>query len=285
MAANEHPSVTFLRSLYQYCNEGFINLRFLPSAKNYFTPLSEIDSIPGILENHKRENAHFSVATRVEGDGTKAGILQIPDLWVDIDLGKLPEEKKNEIRQRYKDFFLKPSFLIDSGGGIHSYWKLKEPAIPEDIPRLERILKRLADYFGADMAATDASRRLRIPGTLNHKYNPPRKVTLKVFTPVREYDLADFNFLTEMETQLQSENPHEPEDDRLARILECDFLKHCDKDRVTLSEPEWYGMVSILAREPGGRDLIPLGLRVIEQKNLCLNRSNQIGLGKSKGKF
>ncbi len=68
---NEQPAVTFLKSLYQYCEQGFINLRFLPSAKNHFIPLSEIESIPAILETHKGENAYFGVATRGEGDGTK----------------------------------------------------------------------------------------------------------------------------------------------------------------------------------------------------------------------
>ena len=57
-----------------------------------------------------------------------------------------------------------------SGGGWHLYWKLKEVYAlveAEDIARHEYRLKGLADFFGADMAATDASRVMRIPGTVN----------------------------------------------------------------------------------------------------------------------
>jgi hypothetical protein len=192
---NEHPSVAFLRSLYQYCDEGFINLRFLPSAQNRFIPPSEIDSIPGILETHKRENAYFGVATRVDGDGTKAGILQIPVLSVDPDLYKLSDKQKEESRQRLRDFLLEPTYVINSGGGRYLFWMLKEPASKEDVPRVENLLRRLAAYFHGDMAATDASRILRMPGSVNHKYEHIPRVTIESSLPERQYNLDDFEIL------------------------------------------------------------------------------------------
>jgi len=42
----------------------------------------------------------------------------------------------------------------------------------------------------------------------------------------------------------------------IQKVMACDFLIHCDKDRETLSEPEWYAMISALSRVPGGADLI-----------------------------
>ena len=68
---DEHPTVSFLKSLYQYCDEGFINIRFLPSGENQFISLKKISSIPAILEAHKEQNAHFGVATRLDGDRTE----------------------------------------------------------------------------------------------------------------------------------------------------------------------------------------------------------------------
>jgi hypothetical protein len=196
---DEHLSTTFLKSLYQNCDEGSINLRFLPSAKNLFTPLSEIDSVPKILEANKGENVYFGVATRVEGDGTKDGILQIPCLWIDLDLYKLSDEKKQQSRQRYKDFLLKASFIIDSGGGRYLLWMFKEPAPKEEIPRVENLLKRLASYFHGDMGATDASRILRIPGSLNHKYQHIPQVVIKESRPEKQYSLDEFDFLPNVE--------------------------------------------------------------------------------------
>jgi DNA-binding transcriptional regulator GbsR (MarR family) len=256
---NEPPSITFLKALYRHCEKGFINLRFLPSAKNYFIPLSEIESVPGILESHKGENSYFGVATRVDGDGTKNGILQIPALWVELDDKGFSEEKREEIRQRFKDYPLKVTASIGSGGGSHVYWLLKEPASPEEILRVENLLKRLALYFNGDRASTDASRILRIPGTLNHKYSPPRKVTVKTFHSERQYLLDDFEgLLPELEEIPKGEEGdyRQEVNERLQAVMECEFLKHCDRERVTLSEPEWYAMVSILARETGGPNLI-----------------------------
>lgn len=198
---SKHPAITFLKSLYQHCEEGFINLRFLPSAKNLFIPLSNIDSIPTILEAHKNQNTYFGVGTRVNDDGSKTGILQIPALWVDVDMEGFSEEKKNEIRQRYQDFPLKPFFLLNSGGGLHIYWLLKVPASKEEIPQVENLLKRLASYFNGDMGSTDASRILRIPKTLNYKYTPPREVTIESFKLENEYNLDDFDFLSIAETE------------------------------------------------------------------------------------
>jgi len=205
---NDRSAVTFLKAFYQHCEQGFINIRFLPSVKNLFIPLSKIDSIPAILEAHKGQNAYFGVATRVDGDGSKDGIIQIPTLYVDIDMECLAEEKKNEIRQRYQDFPLKPSLLVNSGGGIHTYWLLKVPASKEEIPLVENFNKRLSSYFGGDKASTDASRILRIPKTLNYKYSPPREVTVMVFKPQKEYNLSDFDFLPEVKDIPNGEEKH-----------------------------------------------------------------------------
>ena len=36
----------------------------------------------------------------------------------------------------------------------------------------------------------------------------------------------------------------------------CAFLRHCDEDAATLSEPEWFGMISNVARTDGGPELV-----------------------------
>lgn len=181
--STEHPCIPFLKSLYQQCGEGFINLRFLPSAKNIFIPLPGTDSIPAILQAHKGQNAYFGVATREDGNGTKDGIIQIPALWDDLDLYKLSDKQKEESRLRYRDFPLKPTFVTDSGGGRYLLWMFKEPASKEETPRVENFLKRLASYFHGDTSATDASRILRIPGSLNYKYQHTPPVIIKDFHP------------------------------------------------------------------------------------------------------
>ena len=172
----DHLAVSFLKSLYQHCDKGSIDFRSLPTdpskpVKEEFVPLTEIGSIPDILKSYIKEyDCYFAVGTRIDGDGSKAGILQIPALWVDLDDYKLTDKQKEESRQRYREFPLKATLTINSGGGRYLLWMLKEPASREEIPEVENRLKRLASYFHVDMAATDASRILRIPGSLNFKY-------------------------------------------------------------------------------------------------------------------
>jgi hypothetical protein len=145
------------------------------------------------------------VATRKDGDGSKEGIDEIPWLWCDIDIVK-ESPGYDHFVQVYKNFPLKPSVLINSGGGYHLYWLLKEPAPKDDIPRIENLLKRIALHLGGDMAATDASRILRLPGTYNLKYTPKRKVIIGHFHPERQYILSDFDFLPQLEDQRQGED-------------------------------------------------------------------------------
>ena len=203
--------------------------------------------ITPLLESHKSTNSFYGVALRNGNNGTKEGILEIPALWVDLDGSPLKKVSESP---------WKPSAVIQtSPEKFHIYWKFREAASKEETAKVENYLRRLAAYFGGDPAATDASRILRVPGTLNHKNSPPFPVSVYSHCDI-EYDPSDFDDLPEVEQTPQDGTPAFSPGDRLKKIMECRFLQHCDKDRMALPEPEWYAMVSILARESGGRDLI-----------------------------
>lgn len=73
-----------------------------------------------------------------------------------------------------------PQVLIDSGNGFHCYWLTETVYLNTDEER-ERIRKLQAawvEYNGGDPGAKDLARVLRVPGTLNTKYTPPRPVTV-----------------------------------------------------------------------------------------------------------
>lgn len=215
---DEHRSITSLKSLYQHCEEGFMNLRFLRKDKDptqtvqKFISLSEIETLPKILKNYiDQYHCYFSVATRVNGDGSKYGIISTPALWIDLDLYKLTDKEKEQSRQRYNYFPLKPTLVINSGGGRYFLWMLKEPASKDEIPRVENLLKRLASYFHGDMSATDASRILRIPGSLNHKYQHIPQVVIKESRPEKQYSLDDFEILPQLGTTEKEHKSRLPE--------------------------------------------------------------------------
>lgn len=192
---------SYLKFLYQQCDGGSVNLRLLhkdgdpKKTKSLFIPLSDIgSSIQKILTDYSPDySVYFGIATRTEGDGTKSGIRQIPALWTDLDIYKLTDEQKATSRQRYKDFPLRATSTINSGGGRYLLWALKEPVGNEDIARVENLLKRLAAHFNGDPGATDASRIIRVPGGINHKYSHHPIVSIVKSYPDRQYSLEDFD--------------------------------------------------------------------------------------------
>jgi hypothetical protein len=184
-----NQTLEFFQAMYQFCESNQIEFRYLPSRKQIFISLEDDLTLPQFPKTY--QNVYFGVATR-NGGGTKDHIVQIPALWVDIDF---KNRLKDEANERLKHFPLKPSILVDSGGGYHPYWIFNEPLSKSEIPQLENILKRLATYFDGDMASTDAARILRVPGTLNLKYKPPKKVKVVHLDRKLTYELDDFDTL------------------------------------------------------------------------------------------
>jgi hypothetical protein len=89
---------------------------------------------------------------------------------------------------------LAPSELVASGGGYHGYWLLVEPFMLDTDDARERavdVQARWVSFVGGDKAAKDIARVLRVPGTLNHKYQPPRPVTFVEQDYNRRYTLDE----------------------------------------------------------------------------------------------
>ena len=107
-------------------------------------------------------------------------IAAINCLYADID-GKTFAEGKTEAANHIKTLTLRPSVIIDSGGGYHCYWILEEP-FTLDSPLKEEVAKSLQErwvsFVGGDPAVHDLARVLRVPETLNYKYDPPRHVRI-----------------------------------------------------------------------------------------------------------
>jgi hypothetical protein len=141
-------------------------------------------------------NVFFGVALRATPEsGRKSNLLSATALWADIDEKKL--ERFGSPLEALEAFPSPPSIVVASGSGanLHAYWLLGEPAglgSAEAIADFEGHLKGLARALDADVASTDASRVLRLPGTLNHKHAPPVLVAVTSWHTERRYTLKDF---------------------------------------------------------------------------------------------
>jgi hypothetical protein len=186
----------FFKTLYQFC-EGTVELRALPSRARTFIGLAHLDTVPWCTR-HQDQNLFFGVGTRDGQGGGKENLIHIPAVWTDLDFKETPKEIASERLQRFP---FQPSIVIVSGGGVHFYWLLKEPVGPGEIPQVEEVNRRIASYLGGDMNAVDAARILRVPDTLNHKYEPPRPVRVHR-SREQWYEVWDFlNMLPEVETK------------------------------------------------------------------------------------
>lgn len=115
-------------------------------------------------------DVYIGAAPRTRREGGKSAIERVWCLWADCDTP--------EALERLRAFEPQPSLIVRSGTGdnVHAWWALDRPLSPV---WAERANRRLAFHLGGDMKATDAARILRPPGTLNHKHNPPGRVTVE----------------------------------------------------------------------------------------------------------
>jgi AAA domain/Primase C terminal 1 (PriCT-1) len=131
---------------------------------------------------------YLGIADRKDASsGRLENCLTVAALWVDVDFKSVPEA---EARQFLAEFPVPPSCVVRSGGGLHCYWLLKERLPVTDL-RLRAVIRRLALRLHGDLSSAEPARMLRVPGTLNHKYTPPRPVVIEVLRPERQWVLGE----------------------------------------------------------------------------------------------
>lgn len=204
------------------------------------------------------------------GDSTT--VVAIPGLWMDIDIQgtghashDYPENFDQALEFVQDIPFGPPSLVVKSGGGLHAYWLFKEPWVFESekeraeaanlLTRFQGYIHQLGMEHGWKLDNTsDLSRLLRLPGTLNHKYDPPTPVKV-IYNDGPRYNPED------IENELPTNIPTPPipkalyagYDDQpsadLELILECcAFMRHFRDNATGLKEPEWTAGLSIVAR-------------------------------------
>jgi len=190
----------FLHAVFRDLGASFIELRCIDSkgkpTQSYHQSVEQLRTAAQGAVRRGNQNVYFGVCPRSRKDGSKASVDSVGCLWVDVD-GKGFGGGKVEALAAIRRFPLPPSFIVDSGGGYHLYWLLREAELIEgqrDIVRVERYLRGLADTLGADRSAAELARILRVPGTFNLKDREnPKPVTIVESNPDRRYNLQDFD--------------------------------------------------------------------------------------------
>lgn len=117
--------------------------------------------------NEDLEGDVWFTVNRTNGTGrTAADITHLRAFFADCDKG--PPVK----------WPVPPSIIVESSPGkIQAYWLIKPiEATPENVARWEAIESALVTLCGADEAAKDVARVLRVPTFINHKYKEKPRV-------------------------------------------------------------------------------------------------------------
>jgi hypothetical protein len=130
----------------------------------------------------RRTDVYVGCAPRTRRHGGRDAVERAYVLWADCD-GK-------DAVAALADFEPAPPVVIASGTGsnCHIYWPLSTPLGRDEVEHANR---RLAYALGADPAATDASRILRVPGTNSWKHDPPAAVAALRLDTHRTFAVED----------------------------------------------------------------------------------------------
>ena len=149
---------------------------------------------------HGKHPSYFGVhpTAQARGKTQRARIQDIAAincLFAEFDAKDFADDK-TRILTHIAALPIAPSVMVDSGGGFHCYWLLREPfgiANERDRRHAKQLQADWVVFVGGDPGAKDLARVLRVPGTLNHKYDPPRPVKFVRTDFERAYKLAELN--------------------------------------------------------------------------------------------
>jgi hypothetical protein len=117
---------------------------------------------------------------------TKESLREVRHVYIDLD-----EDAKAALANVRDSLDVPvPNFVLDTSSAKHQVvWKIEGV----DVEQAESLLHALANQFGGDTAATDATRVFRMPGFVNHKYPDETEFLVRAHHESnRVYTLRDF---------------------------------------------------------------------------------------------
>lgn len=215
-----------------------------PGAK-YSIECGKFGTIEETLRTHNTMNRGILYTVNFGGHSDET-ITRINAQFVEMDKSSFEEQQK-----RIDDFPLPPSMIIKTRKSLHTYWFVKDG----EVSRFRNIQKQLVRHFDGDPMCVNESRVMRLPGFYHCKQDPVM-VECILFRPERRYTQDQISELMPPVDDTPVERKKGTETGLNIVLHECDFIKHCRDDAATLSEHDWYAMITNLANFEGGTDLI-----------------------------
>lgn len=274
----------FLQSVFAGVDGGYIAISYKGS--NGFNtkafPAGGWEKITSFSESKSDMDLYFALGVLATSPkrgqrGKIDDVVAIPGLWLDIDCAEGQHSAANlptfeEAELKLLTAFPSPSILVHSGGGLHAYWLFPELVSTKDKVERETI-KKLSERFQKAFIrfaketngwkldnTSDLARVLRIPGSMNHKNKETIKPVTILNASDQRYSMQELETaIRKLESQIASEAKPSPIVDTMDRkailepILEgCTFMKYCQDNAERLPEPDWYKMLTVVAKTAGG---------------------------------
>lgn len=197
------------------------------------------------LKRHNGLNRGVFFVVNYGGQSDKE-ITRINAQFTEMDEGTFDEQWA-----KVNNFLLPPSMVIQTRKSLHVYWFMDKSA---KVERFREIQKRLVKQFDGDPACVNESRVMRLPGFYHCKTDTPVMVRCVCFHPERVYTQEQLaEVLPELEDAVARVGRKGGSAKGLDIVLRsCLFMQHCKDDAKSLSEPEWFAMISNLAGFDGG---------------------------------
>lgn len=204
-------------TLNEYCNhlfdrttDGYIQIMRLDEKeiKIYNTENKELREIVETVENES--DVFVTPNTMYKKQRRVANIRQFRALFQDLDIHKLGYSKEEVVWSiyimAYENKIPMPTMIVDSGRGLHIYWKIKNAPYGalNTWQELQDYLYYQLKPLEADRKALDGARVLRLPNTLNSKENVLCKVlVINEYIEYSMYDLREKYLNYSVSKQLQ----------------------------------------------------------------------------------
>jgi RepB DNA-primase from phage plasmid len=194
-------------------------------------------------ENGGGANVYVAANPVVSGSRkrTKESIAEVRHLYLDLDTDA---DAKLAALRSSNAVPIPTAIVSTSPGKYQVLWRVEGFSFEQQ----ERVLKLLAITFGGDPACTDCNRVLRLPGYLNQKYDPARRVGV-------EYASNSTSHPRDFRLAIRS-----PE----ATLLASRISPRKGSGKPTNSEQDWTWILQELAR---GKDPVKLTRTLAERRS------------------
>jgi putative DNA primase/helicase len=213
------------------------------------TSITEIDAINMTLRAHNDKLCGIYFVVNYGGH-EDADITRINAQFMECDDVSIEEQMA-----QIEAFPIEPSLIVKTKKSLHTYWLMKDA----EVSSFRRVQKKLAARFHGDSKCVNESRVLRLPGFYHCKDEPVMVDCIK-FNPELRYTQAELEaVLPEIKDQQgegATQNMKGPRKGLKLVGRRCDFIQHCKENAETLSEHDWYAMITNLAVFDGGDTVI-----------------------------